>query len=109
MKMFLFILLIGSIYAIDWIALHKLGPESMTHPTQQQPVLGKYDLCNHIPEERFIQKKLCYGYPSLMGAIVTATKQTKLACEVSSFMGRVSKLYDQGWVRLAEKKLVISK
>ena len=98
MKMFLFILLIGSIYAIDWIALHKLGPESMTHPTQQQPVLGKYDLCNHIPEERFIQKKLCYGYPSLMGAIVTATKQTKLACEVSSFICRVGKWHEKGWV-----------
>ena len=81
MKMLLFILLIGMIGAIDWIALHKLG--GMTHPTHQ-PVLGKYDLCNHIQEERFIQKKLCYGYPSLMGAIVTATKQTKLSCEVSS-------------------------
>ena len=88
MKMFLFILLIGSIYAIDWIALHKLGPESMTsqlNPNENGLGLGKYDLCNHIPEERFIQKKLCYGYPSLMGAIVTATKQTKLACEVSLF------------------------
>ena len=84
----LFILLIELIGAIDWIALHKLGPESI--PTRPNPnenglgLVGKYDLCNHIPEERFIQKKLCYGYPSLMGAIVTATKQTKLACEVSA-------------------------
>ena len=88
MKM-LFILLIDLIGAIDWIALHKLGPESIPMTSQPNPNeglgLGKYDLCNHIPEERFIQKKLCYGYPSLMGAIVTATKQTKLACEVSSF------------------------
>ena len=84
MKM-LFILLIDLIGAIDWIALHKLGPESipMTQPDKNIG-LGKYDLCDHIPEERFIQKKLCYGYPSLMGAIVTATKQTKLACEVNS-------------------------
>lgn len=83
MKMFLFILLIGLIGAIDWIALHKLGGPDSLNPTRQpaNAILGKYDLCNHIPDERFIQKKLCYGYPSLMGAIVTATKQTKLACE----------------------------
>ena len=101
----LFILLIDLIGAIDWIALHKLGPESIPMTSQPNPNdglglgLGKYDLCNHIPEERFIQKKLCYGYPSLMGAIVTATKQTKLACEVSSFSLKLFG-YDQFFIEI---------
>ena len=83
MKTFILLLieLIG-VRGIDWIALHKLGHESISQ-ADLSTGLGRYDLCNHIPEERFIQKKLCYGYPSLMGAIVTATKQTKLTCEVS--------------------------
>ena len=94
----------GVIETIDWIALHKtpLGvghgfdgnhvggtqalPLKLTEEeNQSEEGLSNFDICDNLSSDSFnIQRRICHRFPKIMDAIVTATKQTKLACEVSS-------------------------
>ena len=88
MKLNLALTCLNLVGAIDWISLHKtpLGTAGIETFSGNQALplkLEEGDLCDNLSSDSFnIQRRICHRFPKIMDAIVTATKQTKLACEV---------------------------